>query len=226
MFDLGRDRVHEGPGRIPSRVGEGRGSGGGRAAQWLQAPAQFVRRLGRALDGHKPPACVAAIGDDVDVVVPRVGGRTHPLSAVYRTSLLAAADRLIAADRMRPTYLFEEARTRFLEEAELLADSALRAADPDLDSLRNLNEPADYEAARALPAPAVRVERSWTLLPAGANSAALVNAATLGAAAAAVGLRLDARVVAALNGDEISRDPDLPLAAGDVVSLMSADGGD
>ena len=166
------------------------------------------------------------MGDDVDVVVPRVGGRTHPLSAVYRTSLLAAADRLIAADRMRPTCLFEEARTRFLEEAELLADSALRAADPDLDSLRNLNEPADYEAARALPAPAVRVERSWTLLPAGANSAALVNAATLGAAAAAVGLRLDARVVAALNGDEISRDPDLPLAAGDVVSLMSADGGD
>ena len=40
-------------------------------------------------------------------------------------------------------------------------------------------------------------------------------AATLAAAAAAVGLALDEHVVAALNGDQITRDPETPLVAGD-----------
>ena len=45
------------------------------------------------------------------------------------------------------------------------------------------------------------------------------------AAAAAVGLDLDRHVVAALNGDQITRDPGLPLVAGDVVAFLSADAG-
>jgi molybdopterin-guanine dinucleotide biosynthesis protein A len=52
-----------------------------------------------------------------------------------------------------------------------------------------------------------------------------VRAATLGAAAAAVGLALDRHVVAALNGDQITRDPETPLVAGDSVAFLSADAG-
>jgi molybdopterin-guanine dinucleotide biosynthesis protein A len=52
-----------------------------------------------------------------------------------------------------------------------------------------------------------------------------VRAWSLGAVAAAIGLALDEHVVAALNGDKITRDPDLPLVSGDTVAFMVADAG-
>jgi len=52
-----------------------------------------------------------------------------------------------------------------------------------------------------------------------------VAAATLGSAADAIGLALNAHVVAALNGDRITRDPGLPLVTGDAVAFLSADAG-
>ena len=106
---------------------------------------RFIRRV------------LAALDDDVDVVLPEVGGFRHPLAAVYRTELADVVERLIAEDRMRPAFLFEACRVRRLDADALLADPALAAVDPDLDSLLNLNEPADYEAARARPAPEVAV---------------------------------------------------------------------
>ena len=57
------------------------------------------------------------------------------------------------------------------------------------------------------------------------RSPVTTRAATLGAAAEASGLTLDEHVVAALNGDQISRDPAMPLASGDWVGFMSADAG-
>ena len=42
-------------------------------------------------------------------------------------------------------------------------------------------------------------------------------------AAAASGLSLDGHVVAVLNGDQITPDPQAPLVAGDSVSFLSAD---
>ena len=100
---------------------------------------------------------LAALDDDVDVVLPDVGGFRHPLAALYRTELADVVERLIAEDRMRPAFLFEACRVRRLDADALLADPALAAVDPDLDSLLNLNEPADYEAARARAAPEVTV---------------------------------------------------------------------
>ena len=44
-------------------------------------------------------------------------------------------------------------------------------------------------------------------------------------AAAAAGLALDGHVVAALNGEQITRDGETPLAAGDTVFFLSADAG-
>jgi molybdenum cofactor guanylyltransferase len=173
----------------------------------------FVRRVLSAMD------------DDVDVVLPRAGGFNHPLAAAYRTSLLRLVEGLIAADRMRPAFLFEACRVRTLEEPELLADPAIASLDPELDSVLNLNERADYEAARARVAPEIAVQRFGALRRAGNGRPGTVRAATLGEAAAAAHVELGEHVVAALNGDQITRDPDVPLAAGDVVAFMAADAG-
>jgi molybdopterin-guanine dinucleotide biosynthesis protein A len=173
----------------------------------------FVRRV------------VGALDDDVDVVLPRAGGFPHPLAAAYRTTLLPAVEGLLAADRLRPAFLFDECRVLRLDEQALLADAALVAGDPALDSVLNLNEPADYEAARARPAPEVIIQRFGPLARDGGGGPQALRAATLGAAADAAGVELDEHVVAALNGDQISRDRELPLAAGDTVAFMAADAG-
>jgi molybdopterin-guanine dinucleotide biosynthesis protein A len=168
---------------------------------------------------------VGALDADVDVVLPLVGGYPQPLAAAYRTGLAAVVAELIAGDRLRPAFLFERCRVLRVSEAALLADRALAALDPELASVANLNEPADYQRARALPAPLVTVERFGALAPSSAARTQSVHAATLGGAAAAVGVRLDEHVIAALNGDQITRDPQLPLAAGDRLALLAADVG-
>jgi molybdopterin-guanine dinucleotide biosynthesis protein A len=88
----------------------------------------FVRRLIELLGEH-------------DIAVPEVRGYRHPLAAVYRLEVGALAERLLAEDRLRPAFLFEQARTRVVRPEEL-AD-----VDPDFASLRNLNTPAEYEEA-------------------------------------------------------------------------------
>jgi len=173
----------------------------------------FVRRV------------LARLTDDLDVVLPVARGYPQPLAAAYRTALAPRVEALIARGRMRPAMLFDEVRVLRLDDAALLADQAQAAADPALDSLLNVNEPDDYRAARGRPAPAVTVQRYGALAMGGRGGTRVVHAATLAAAAAAVGLDLDRHVVAALNGDQITRDPGLPLVAGDVVAFLSADAG-
>jgi molybdopterin-guanine dinucleotide biosynthesis protein A len=75
------------------------------------------------------------------VAVPRVGDYFHPLAAAYRVSTRDEVMTLLAADRLRPVFLFDAVPTRVIEPHDL-AD-----VDPDVRSLRNLNTPADYEAA-------------------------------------------------------------------------------
>jgi molybdopterin-guanine dinucleotide biosynthesis protein A len=168
---------------------------------------------------------LAALDDDTDIVLPHAAGHNHPLAAAYRTTLLPTVERLVAEDRLRPAFLFEDAHVKRLADEDLLGDGVLRAADPGLDSVVNLNAPDDYEAARARPAPEVSVQRFGALRRNGPRGPVAVHAATLGAAALASGVSLDEHVVAALNGDQISRDPELPLTAGDSVAFMAADPG-
>jgi len=92
------------------------------------------------------PAFVQSIIErvgDAEIAVPVEGEFPHPLSAVYRTSVVPHIRELLAADRLRPAFLFERAATRRIPVAEL------RAADPNLTTLRNVNRPEDYLAALA-----------------------------------------------------------------------------
>jgi len=170
-------------------------------------------------------AVARATAEDVDVGLPFVHGFRHPLAAAYRTSLLPAVEKLIAEDRMRPAFLFERSRVRELSEDDLLRDSELAKADPELLSVLNLNEPDDYERARARAAPSVTVRRFGTLATNLGREPIAIRAATLEAAARAAGVALDRHVVAAVNGDQITRDPELPLAGGDEVAFLAADAG-
>jgi molybdopterin-guanine dinucleotide biosynthesis protein A len=181
----------------------------------------FVRAVLRAAGGREP----AGAAGPVDVALPVVHGFRHPLAAAYRTSLVEAVERLIAEDRMRPAFLFEQCRVRELTEDDLLRDRELAEADPELLSVLNLNEPDDYERARARAAPSVTVRRYGTLSTNMGREPIAIRAATLEAAATAAGLALDRHVVAALNGDQISRHPELPLAGGDEIAFLQADAG-
>ena len=93
----------------------------------LLVPA-FVHHLLARLPGH-------------DAVVAVEGKFAHPLAAVYRTSVLSEIRALLAADQLRPAFLFDRINTCRVSVEEL------RAADPDLRTLHNLNHPADYLAA-------------------------------------------------------------------------------
>jgi molybdopterin-guanine dinucleotide biosynthesis protein A len=76
-----------------------------------------------------------------EICVPQANGHFHPLAAVYRLAVLAAVKKLLAEDRRSLQFLFEEVPTRVVTPAEL-AD-----VDPELQSLRNVNTPEEYQAA-------------------------------------------------------------------------------
>lgn len=172
----------------------------------------FVRRVLRAVQ------------DGADVGLPVARGYPQPLAAAYRTTLAPVAERLVAADRLRPAFLFDECTVDRLDEAALRADPVLAALDPALDSVVNVNEPAEYQAARDVPAPEVTIQRFGALAD-GQRGPRPARAATVAEAAAAVGVALGQHVVAALNGDQLTRDGETPLAAGDTVFFLSADAG-
>jgi molybdopterin-guanine dinucleotide biosynthesis protein A len=93
---------------------------------FLQPP--FVRRM------------VDLLGDQA-ICVPQVGGYHHTLAAVYRVTVLPMVRELLAANRLRPFFLFDAAPTRVVVAEELIE------VDPGLQTLRNLNTPEEYRAA-------------------------------------------------------------------------------
>jgi molybdopterin-guanine dinucleotide biosynthesis protein A len=173
----------------------------------------FVRRVLRA------------VHEGADVGLPIARGYPQPLAAAYKITLAPVAERLVQEERLRPAFLFEQCAVSRLDEAALLDDALLAALDPGLDSVVNVNEPDDYRTAREKPAPEITIQR-FGVLADGHRQPQTVRAATVAEAAAAAGLDLQAgHVTAALNGDQITRDGQTPLAAGDTVFFLSADAG-
>jgi molybdopterin-guanine dinucleotide biosynthesis protein A len=146
-------------------------------------------------------AVVAALASDeqLDAALPVAHGFPHPLAAAYRTRVAAHIDDLLEHDVLGTRPLFERCRVRRLDEAALLADPAVAEHDPQLRSLHNLNTRAEYEAARAQPAPLVSVVGEGD-----------VRAATLGQAGEGA---------ATVNGIRVS-DPQEPLVHGDEVAFV------
>ena len=91
--------------------------------------AAFVRRM------------VGLLKDDSSIVVPHIGNYHHPLASVYRVTVLDAVNALLAANRMRPVFLFDAVPTRIVLAPELID------IDPTFESLRNINTPEEYEIA-------------------------------------------------------------------------------
>ena len=201
----------------------------------------FVSRVLAALDAPREGSDEAQ-ANRPDVALPVARGYQQPLAAAYRTGLAELAERLVKEGRPRPAFLFAECAVTRLDDAALLADPSLAALDPDLDSLLNVNTPDDYAAARLRPAPEVTVRLCGALVKAVTEAGRAagprsVRAATVGAAAEAIGLPFDRHVTATLNGDEIfgdeifgdeinadeiKRDPSVPLATGDTVCFLPA----
>lgn len=94
----------------------------------------FVRRVVAALVAA-PHAAMA---------LPDVDGRAHPLAAAYRRDLVRPVAEALLARGERRLLALPDA----LPHVRLGAD-ALRAADPTLASLENVNTPADLEAVVA-----------------------------------------------------------------------------
>lgn len=91
---------------------------------------EFVTRMTKLLGDH-------------DIVVPVEDEFHHPLAAVYRVTVLPQIKQLLAQQRLRPVFLFDQVDT-----ARVPMDQ-LQDVDTQLQSLVNLNHPADYEAALA-----------------------------------------------------------------------------
>ncbi|MBV9921064.1 MAG: NTP transferase domain-containing protein [Pseudonocardia sp.] len=145
--------------------------------------------------------------DDADVALPFALGHRQPLAAAYRVGLAEPVAALLAAGGRTPGELYARSRVTVLDEAALRADPTLARLDPGLESLTNVNTPAEYAAARArTPAPVVLEHRGVRHT---------VHAATLAAAVDAIGGDRNAATV--LNGDPAAPDPHLPLVAGDTL---------
>ncbi|MEZ5942031.1 MAG: molybdenum cofactor guanylyltransferase [Planctomycetaceae bacterium] len=91
----------------------------------------FIQHLAHQLGNH-------------DIVMASEVQYLHPLAAVYRTGLGKRAWELIEANRMRPVFLREGVSTIDVTTGEL------RQVDPQLESLQNMNAPADYEKLLAI----------------------------------------------------------------------------
>lgn len=78
-----------------------------------------------------------------EAAAPRIDGRWHPLTAVYRLAILARVERMLNTDQLRMSDLLVASNVREVTRHELAA------VDPALDSLRSCNTPEEYEQAMA-----------------------------------------------------------------------------
>jgi molybdopterin-guanine dinucleotide biosynthesis protein A len=165
----------------------------------------FVRRV------------LALLGPDDDVALPHAHGFAQPLAAAYRAATVGAPLRALlqAGEQLGTRALMQRCRVRQLGEAALLADPAVAAFDPALDSVLNINDQDELDAARARPAPRVTIDLDDGEPP------LAIRAATLGEAAAVAGIGLAGNILATIGGERAD-DPQQPLVTGDVVVLSAA----
>jgi molybdopterin-guanine dinucleotide biosynthesis protein A len=90
---------------------------------------RWITRLVELIEGH-------------DLAIPRIGESYHPLAAVYRrVAVVPVIERMLGENRLKLQRIVELVRSRVVSEEEM------KAVDPRLWTLRNLNRPEDYEEA-------------------------------------------------------------------------------
>jgi molybdopterin-guanine dinucleotide biosynthesis protein A len=113
----------------------------------VDAPVAFVTATDMPLLHPAYIRRVIALLGDADVAMPVVLGHRQTLAAAYRTTLAPVAAALVAELRLNPGVLLERCRVNWLDEAQLLADPELAAADPHLQSVTSVDTPQEYAAA-------------------------------------------------------------------------------
>jgi molybdopterin-guanine dinucleotide biosynthesis protein A len=88
---------------------------------------------------------LAALIGDRDAAVPVVGATPQVLCAVYAVRVGPAARRLVQSGARSLRRLVDEVDALRISPEELLEDEALRADDPELSSLLDVDTPEDYE---------------------------------------------------------------------------------
>jgi len=86
---------------------------------------------------------LAGLRDTADVVIPHGENGLEPLHAIYGRQCLGPMEESLAADRRRIVSFFPQVRVH------QLSRERVAATDPDFDSFRNVNTPADYYRLRA-----------------------------------------------------------------------------
>lgn len=87
---------------------------------------------------------VEELGPAVDAALPRIGGRTVPVCAVYRVTCLDILEACLDRGELRAQKFVAELNARFITGDELAR------VDPDGLALKNINTPADLEQAEAI----------------------------------------------------------------------------
>lgn len=174
-----------------------------------------------------------------DVVVPYWQGRLQPLHAVYRRSVLPLLERQLTRGELRPVYLFDQVRTRRVDEDEI------RRFDPEGASFFNMNTAEDYTEALNRWSASVHctvelfgVARMLSgtrevalALPPGATLSQVLAALLAklpmlsGRVISADGSRLIDGYACNLNGLDFVRTAETSVHPGDRVMILSADAG-
>ena len=180
-----------------------------------------------------------------DVVVPVWQDRLQPLHAVYRRRVIPHLQEQLAAQRLRPVYLYDSVPTRKVSPTEI------KRFDPEGLSFLNMNTQADYQAAlvrwRTLSVPISCTVELFGVARLTARTPrvplTLSAGATLGDALAVLGAECPALLGAVLSADEAGhtslqsgytcningkdfvRDAHTRMRAGDSLLILSSDAG-
>lgn len=124
---------------------EGRGPLGGLVPglRTLSADVAFASSCDAPFLSRAFVECMFGALGAAEVAMPEAGGFLHPLAAVYRRTTLPHLEVLLSGDRLRPVHLLD--RVAHVK----VPESTLRAVDPTLASLDNVNTPEAYAAALA-----------------------------------------------------------------------------